>query len=88
MAGQFAALGCGVLIMGYLTRRLGLLDYGRYALTILLSSWIGIAIGAMSGAATIRLVAGSLNGRRYAVTSHSAGHYLCCHGGGIAWAWR
>ncbi len=55
--------------MGYLTRQLGLRDYGRYALTILLSSWIGIAIGAMSGGATIRLVAGSLNGRRYAVTT-------------------
>jgi O-antigen/teichoic acid export membrane protein len=68
VASRVAVLGCGLVLMGYLTRQLGLADYGRYALSILLVNWIGMSIGLATGGALVRLVAGRADGHRYAVS--------------------
>ena len=68
VASRVAVLGCGLVLMGYLTRRLGLADYGRYALSILLMNWIGVSIGLATGGALVRLVAGRADGHRFAVS--------------------
>lgn len=65
---RLAGLGCGLALMGYLSRNLGLADYGRYALAVVLVNWISTLIGLFTGSALVRLVAGQVNGRRYAVT--------------------
>jgi O-antigen/teichoic acid export membrane protein len=65
---RIAALACGLLLMGYLTRRLGLGDYGRYALAILLVNWISASLALVIGGALVRLVAGHADGKKYAVT--------------------
>jgi len=72
VASRVAVLGCGLVLMGYLTRRLGLADYGRYALSILLMNWIGVSIGLATGGALVRLVAG---GGRMAIASRCR----CCN---------
>jgi O-antigen/teichoic acid export membrane protein len=58
----------GVVLMGYLARRLGTAEYGRYAVAVVLINWLMITIVVATGGATIRLVAGQKNGRRYAVS--------------------
>ena len=57
-----------VVLMGYLTRRLGTAEYGRYAVSFVLMNWLAITIAVATGGATVRLVAGKTNGQRYAVT--------------------
>lgn len=57
----------GVLLMGYLTRKLGAAEYGRYAVAMVLMNWLTVAVTSASGGATVRLVAGKENGHRYAV---------------------
>jgi O-antigen/teichoic acid export membrane protein len=68
VASRVAVLGCGLVLMGYLTRKLGLADYGRYALSILLVNWIAVSIGLATGGALVRLVAGRADGHRFAVS--------------------
>jgi O-antigen/teichoic acid export membrane protein len=68
IASRVAVLGCGLVLMGYLTRQLGLADYGRYALSILLVNWISVSIALATGGALVRLVAGRADGHRYAVS--------------------
>jgi O-antigen/teichoic acid export membrane protein len=64
---RIGALLCGLVLMGYLTRSLGLGDYGRYALAIVLVNWAGTSIALASGGALIRLVAGHAEGEKFAV---------------------
>lgn len=64
---RIGALLCGLALMGYLTRNLGLGDYGRYALAIVLVNWAGTWIALASGGALIRLVAGHADGEKFAV---------------------
>jgi O-antigen/teichoic acid export membrane protein len=64
---RIGALLCGLVLMGYLTRHLGLGDYGRYALAIVLVNWAGTSIALASGGALIRLVAGHAEGEKFAV---------------------
>jgi O-antigen/teichoic acid export membrane protein len=93
---RVAVLGCGLVLMGYLTRKLGLADYGRYALSILLVNWIGVSIGLATGGALVRLVAGRADGHRFAVSmlqlvalvSCVLGILLFAGAGGIAAALR
>jgi O-antigen/teichoic acid export membrane protein len=68
VASRVAVLGCGLVLMGYLTRKLGLEDYGRYAFSLLLVNWIGVSIGLATGGALVRLVAGRADGHRFAVS--------------------
>ena len=65
---RLAVLLLSLVLMGYLTRRLGTAEYGRYAIAIVLMNWLAIGIAAATGGATVRLVAGQKNGRRYAVS--------------------
>ncbi len=64
---RIGALLCGLALMGFLTRNLGLGDYGRYALAIVLVNWAGTSIALASGGALIRLVAGHAEGEKFAV---------------------
>jgi hypothetical protein len=68
VGGRIAALLSSVVLMGYLTRRLGTAEYGRYAVSFVLMNWLAISIAVATGGATVRLVAGKENGRRYAVS--------------------
>lgn len=68
IGGRIIVLVLGVVLMGYLTRRLGAAEYGRYAVTMMIMSWMAITIAVTTGSATVRLVAGKENGRRYAVS--------------------
>ena len=68
VASRIAVLGCGLVLMGYLTRNLGLADYGRYALAVLLLNWAGTSLAVATGGALVRLVAGNHAGHRYAVS--------------------
>lgn len=96
VASRVAVLGCGLVLMGYLTRNLGLADYGRYALSILLMNWIGVSIGLATGGALVRLVAGRADGHKFAVSmlqfvtlvAGSAGILLFVAAGWIAAAVR
>lgn len=65
---RIGVLLLGLVLMGYLTRRLGVAEYGRYAVSVVLMNWLAITIAAATGGATVRLVAGQQNGRRYAVS--------------------
>lgn len=65
---RLAVLLLSLVLMGYFTRRLGTAEYGRYAVAIVLMNWLAIGIAAATGGATVRLVAGQKNGRRYAVS--------------------
>jgi O-antigen/teichoic acid export membrane protein len=65
---RIAVLGCGLILMGYLTRNLGLADYGRYALAVLLVNWAATSLALATGGALVRLVAGNHDGHRYAVS--------------------
>lgn len=58
----------GLVLMGYLTRRLGTAEYGRYAVSLTLINWLPISIALATGGATVCLVAGRKDGRRYAVS--------------------
>jgi len=68
IAARIGGLLLGMVLMGYLTRRLGAAEYGRYAVSMVLINWLTIAITAATGGATVRLVAGQENGLRYAVS--------------------
>lgn len=75
VVGSFLQIGArvvvlllGLALMGYLTRRLGTAEYGRYAVSFVLMGWLSISLTVATGGATVRLVAGSQNGHRYAVT--------------------
>lgn len=68
IASRIAVLGCGLVLMGYLTRNLGLADYGRYALAVLLVNWAATSLALATGGALVRLVAGKHDGHRYAVS--------------------
>ena len=68
IASRVVVLGCGVVLMGYLTRKLGLADYGRYALDVLLVNWAATSLALATGGALVRLVAGNHGGHRYAVS--------------------
>lgn len=68
VAVRIGTLLLSMVLLGYLTRRIGAAEYGRYAVSIVLMNWLGIAIAAASGGATVRLVAGHQHGRRYAVS--------------------
>lgn len=57
----------GLVLMGYLTRRLGTEEYGLYAVAVVMVNWVVFSIGTATGGATVRLVAGHENGPRYAV---------------------
>lgn len=80
---RIAVLGCGLLLMGYLTRNLGLADYGRYALAVLLLNWVGTSLTLASGGALVRLVAGNHSGHRYAI---SMLQLLALAGGGLGFS--
>jgi O-antigen/teichoic acid export membrane protein len=68
IASRVAVLGCGLALMGYLTRNLGLADYGRYALAVMLVNWAATSLALATGGALVRLVAGKHDGHRYAVS--------------------
>lgn len=65
---RIGVLLLSVVLMGYLARRLGTAEYGRYAVAVVLINWLTITIAAATGGATVRLVAGQKNGHRYAVS--------------------
>ena len=65
---RIGVLLLGVVLMGYLARRLGTAEYGRYAVAVVLINWLMFTIVVATGSATIRLVAGQKNGHRYAVS--------------------
>jgi PST family polysaccharide transporter len=65
---RIAVLLLSVVLMAYLARRLGTADYGRYAVAMVLINWLTISIALATGGATVRLIAGKENGRRYAVS--------------------
>ncbi len=65
---RIAVLLLSLVLMAYLTRRLGTAEYGRYAVSVVLMNWLTITIAVATGGATVRLVAGQANGRRYAVS--------------------
>jgi O-antigen/teichoic acid export membrane protein len=68
ISARLAVLLLSLVLMGYLTRRLGNAEYGSYAVSVVLMNWLAITIAAATGGATVRLVAGKKNGRRYAVS--------------------
>ena len=65
---RIGVLLLGVVLMGYLARRLGTAEYGRYAVAVVLINWLMFTVVVATGSATIRLVAGQKNGHRYAVS--------------------
>lgn len=65
---RLAFLLMTMVLVGYLTRRLGPAEYGRYAVALVLMNWLTVAIAAATGNATVRLLAGKENGHRYAVS--------------------
>jgi O-antigen/teichoic acid export membrane protein len=65
---RIALLLLSLVLMGYLTRRLGAAEYGRYAVAVVLMNWLTITIAVATGGATVRLVAGKENGIRYGVS--------------------
>lgn len=68
VAVRIGTLLLGTVLLGYLTRRIGAAEYGRYAVSIVLMNWLAITIAATTGGATVRLVAGHQHGLRYAVS--------------------
>ena len=68
IAARLSVLLLSVVLMGYLTRRLGTAEYGRYAVVVVLVNWLAITIAAATGSTTVRLVTGQKNGRRYVVS--------------------
>jgi O-antigen/teichoic acid export membrane protein len=68
IAARIGVLLLSMLLIGYLTRRLGTAEYGRYAVSVVLMNWLAISIALATGGATVRLVAGKANGRCYAVS--------------------
>jgi O-antigen/teichoic acid export membrane protein len=58
----------GLVLMGFLARNLGTVEYGRYAVSLALMNWLAITIAVVTGGATVRLVAGKKDGLRYAVS--------------------
>jgi O-antigen/teichoic acid export membrane protein len=75
------ALGAGVILAGYLTRRLGIADYGSYAVAIALTTWFSAVLTTATTAGSIRIMAAHQDGRRFAVTmlaaALGAGTSLC-----------
>lgn len=65
-AARVTGLLVGVALMAYLTRRLGVSDYGRYSVAVVITNWVGITIGLATGGATVRLVSDGASGHRYA----------------------
>ena len=57
---RIGVLLLGVVLMGYLARRLGTAEYGRYAVAVVLINWLMFTIVVATGSATIRLVAGHI----------------------------
>ena len=64
---RILGLFCGLATMAFLTRHLQLGDYGRYALAVVLVNWLSGSLSLLTGGALVRLVAGSVDGMRYAV---------------------
>jgi prevent-host-death family protein len=65
---RLAVLLIGLVLMGYLTRRLGTAEYGRYAVAIVLMNWLAIGIAAATRPPTAQSHPRQKNGRRYAVS--------------------
>jgi O-antigen/teichoic acid export membrane protein len=68
IAARLSVLFLSVVLMAYLARSLGLAEYGRYAVSVVLMNWLAITLAAATGDATVRLVAGRENGHRYAAS--------------------
>ena|GEM_PF-2902318 len=68
IAARIGVLFLSLVLMGYLTRRLGMEGYGHYAVAVVLINWLAISIAVATGGATVRLVAGEEDGHRYAVS--------------------
>lgn len=58
----------GLALMAFLTRRLGVADYGLYAVAVVVMNWLSITIAVATVSATVRLVAGQEQSHRYAAT--------------------
>jgi O-antigen/teichoic acid export membrane protein len=65
---QLMAMFLGLLLMGFLTRTLGVRHYGLYSVAMVFMNWFTVAVGTVGGAATVRLVAGDHRGASFAVT--------------------
>ena len=65
---RIGGLLLSVVLIAYLTRRLGTAEYGRYAVAVVLMNWLSVTIALATGGATVRLVAGKENGIRYGVS--------------------
>ncbi len=68
IAARVAALALGLVLLAYLSRRLGVAQYGLYAVAVMLVSWISISVAVAVTGVTVKLVAGTDLGLRYAAT--------------------
>lgn len=66
-AARGLALIFGIVLAGYLTRRLGVGDYGSYAVAITLASWFSAVLATATTAGSIRIMAAHQEGRQFAV---------------------
>lgn len=68
ISARLGAMFLGLVLMAYLSRRLGVAEYGQYAVAVVVVGWLSITISVATGGATVRLVAGQADGHRYAAT--------------------
>lgn len=67
-ASKFLMLGCGVLLVWYLTRRLGVISYGEYSSMVALAIWCRFPVDVLLQSSIVPLVAASKTPDRVAAT--------------------
>lgn len=68
ITGRVVSLLLGLALMAFLTRSLGIADYGLYAITVVVVNWLGISLVVATMGTTVRIVAGEEQGHRYAAS--------------------
>jgi O-antigen/teichoic acid export membrane protein len=68
ISARIASLLLGLALMAFLTRNLGVADYGLYAISVVMVSWLGVSLIVATTGTTVRIVAGEEHGHRYAAT--------------------
>lgn len=58
----------GLVTLGLLSRKLGVADFGVFAVAVMIAGWISISVTVATFSATVRLVAGHAEGSRYAAS--------------------
>lgn len=63
---RVVSLLLGLALMAFLTRNLGVADYGLYAIALVVVNWLGFSLIVATTATTVRIVAGEEDGHHYA----------------------